>query len=129
MKFMIVQPMNGIAEDVIWKQREEMRELVESKGSEIIDTFFMEEAPEGTTTPGIFYLGRAFIHGLCNADAILLAPGWQNARGCLIEREAAYKYGIRVYEYIDGEIAYFPNYYCTGNREVYIQPPKPESIL
>ena len=99
MKFMIVQPMNGIEEGEIWKQREEIREYLEFHGHEIVDTFFMEEAPEDVKTPSIYYLGRSFLKGLCYADAIVLAPGWENARGCLIEREAAYSYNLEVYEY------------------------------
>lgn len=99
MKFMIVQPMNGIEEGEIWNQREEIREFLESHGHEIIDTFFMEEAPEDVKNPGIYYLGRAFLKGLAYADAIVLAPGWEKARGCLVEREAAYRYNLEVYEY------------------------------
>jgi hypothetical protein len=102
---MIVQPMNGIEESKIWNQREEIRKYLESKGHEIIDTFFMEEAPEDVKTPGVYYLARAFMKGLCYADAIVLAPGWKKARGCLIERETAFSYGIDVYEYtyVDGK--------------------------
>ena len=114
MKFMIVQPMNGIPEDKIFNQREEIRKYLESQGHELIDTFFMEEAPEGVKTPGIYYLGRAFMRGLCYADAIVLAPGWRDARGCLIERETAYKYGIKVYEYAGNHMIYYPMYFSIN---------------
>ena len=119
MKFMIVQPMNGIEESKIWDQREEIRKFIESKGHEIINTFFMEEAPEDVKNPGIYYLARAFMKGLCYADAIVLAPGWEKARGCLIERETAYKYGLKVYEYIDNHIMSYPNKYVV---EVAVKP-------
>ena len=108
MKFMIVQPMNGIEESKIWDQREEIRKYLESKGHEIIDTFFMEEAPEDVKTHGIYYLARALIKGLCYVDAIVLAPGWKNARGCLIERDVAYNYGLMVYEYIGKHLGQAP---------------------
>ena len=109
MKYMIIQPMNGIPEEKIWEQREEIRKCVEYWGNEIVDTFFMEEAPENVKTPGIYYLGRAFMRGLCYADAVILAPGWDNARGCKIEREAARRYGIEAYEYIREKIEYKGN--------------------
>jgi hypothetical protein len=105
--------MNGIEESKILDQREEIRKFVESKGHEIVDTFFMEEAPEDVKTPGIYYLARAFMKGLCYADAIVLAPGWENARGCLIEREAAYSYGLKVYEYIGNHLMLYPKKYVV----------------
>ena len=116
MKFMVVQPMNGIEESKIFAQREEIRLFLESKNHEIVDTFFMEEAPQDTKHPSIYYLGRAFMKGLCNADAVILAPGWQNARGCLIEREAAYKYGVKVYEYTGNHMMYYPRYYDASSN-------------
>ena len=70
----------------------------------------MEEASEDVKTSGIYYLGRAFMNGLAYADAIVLAPGWKTARGCLIERAAAYKYGIEVYEYFHKGDIYFTPY-------------------
>lgn len=124
MKFMIVQPMNGIPEDKIFNQREEIRKYLESQGHELIDTFFMEEAPEEVKTPGIYYLGRGFMRGLCYADAIVLAPGWRDARGCLIEREAAYQYGIKVYEYTGDHIMYYPKWFSIDAVA-----PKPTEII
>ena len=114
MKFMIIQPMNGIPQNKIFEQREEIRKFLESKDHEIVDTFFMEEAPEDVKTPSIYYLGRAFMRGLCYADAVILAPGWHNARGCKIEREAAYRYGLKVYEYTGNHMMYYPNYYAAS---------------
>jgi hypothetical protein len=105
--------MNGIEESKIWNQREEIRKYLESQGHEIINTFFMEEAPEDVKTPSVYYLGRAFMKGLCYADAIILAHGWRNARGCLIEREAAYSYGLKVYEYTGDHMIYYPKYFSV----------------
>ena len=113
MKFMIIQPMNGIDEAKIWEQREEIRKFIESKGHEVIDTFFIEEAPEGVKTPGIYYLGRAFMNGLAYADAVVLAPGWENARGCLMERSAAYRYNLEVYEFFKKGSKYYTQHIDT----------------
>jgi hypothetical protein len=68
----------------------------------------MEEAPKDVKTPAVYYLARAFMKGLCYADAVVLAPGWKNARGCLIEREVAYNYGLMVYEYIGKHLSQAP---------------------
>ena len=123
MKFMISQPMKDIPEKVIWNQREEIRKFLESKGHELIDTFFMDEAPEDITHPSVYYLGRAIMNGLCKADALILAPGWRDARGCIIEREIAYKYDIKVYEYVNNHMMYYPNWYSVNAVT-----PKPDSV-
>ena len=40
-------------------------------------------------------LGRS-IFLLGSADVAVFAPGWNEARGCLIEHEVAEKYGIKI---------------------------------
>lgn len=115
MKFVIVQPMNGIEESEILNQREEIRKYLESKGHEIIDIDFMEEVPEDVKISGIYYLARAFMKGLCYADAIVLAPGWEISSECIVEREVAYRYGITIYEYIDNHLMLCPRRYMIKN--------------
>ena len=96
LKMMISQPMSGREEDVIRKERDEIAEkYIFSEGLELVDTFFMDEAPEGTKNPHIFYLARA-LKEMANADGVIFAPGWRKARGCIIEYEVAKKYGLYI---------------------------------
>lgn len=45
----------------------------------------------------LWYLGRS-IQQMEEADAIYFCEGWEDARGCLIERQVAEKYGLRILE-------------------------------
>ena len=64
---------------------------------EIIDSFF-ENAPYEAKPA--WYLGES-IKLLSTADLVYLAKGWENARGCNIERTVAFEYGIPIMYYTD----------------------------
>ena len=61
---------------------------------QVLDTIFTDFA-EGT--PPLVYLGRS-LEVLARADAAVFAPGWETARGCRIEHDAAEAYGIPIVE-------------------------------
>ena len=44
---------------------------------------------------------RKEIKLLSTADLVYLAKGWENARGCNIERTVAFEYGIPIMYYTD----------------------------
>ena len=96
MKVMISQPMNGIPDDEIRRIRLELIEKFNKMHIEVIDSFFTEEAPEGTYYPNVFYLGRTIMQAICNVDAVYFVKGWNNARGCRIERKICEEYGIKI---------------------------------
>ena len=55
-----------------------------------INSFFREPGKNFTDS-----LGKS-ISLMSEADLVVFAPGWENARGCRIEHEVAKEYGIQV---------------------------------
>ena len=97
--FFISQPMNGKTDEEIKADRRKCEAwLVKAFGSAtIIDGFIVEDPPKDCKNIGTWYLGES-IKKLARADVLVLRGDWVNARGCLIEREIAIKYGIPIIE-------------------------------
>lgn len=89
MKIFLSQPMNGLSDDEIIRVRENVKKIL-TENDVLIDSF-IEGAPAKATPP--WYLGES-IKLLSSADVVVFAPGWENARGCRIERRCAEEYGI-----------------------------------
>ena len=81
--------MNGLSDDEIIRVRESVKKML-TENDELIDSF-IPEAPVSITP--LWYLGES-IKLLGSADVVVFAPGWENARGCRIERRCAIEYGI-----------------------------------
>lgn len=98
-KVFISQPMGGIRESQILKTNEKAKEYVESvlgEEVEIIDSFF-DYAPltKYRSRGPIWCLGE-LIKLMADADIVVFAPGWWDARGCKIEHQVALEYGIKI---------------------------------
>lgn len=96
-KLFISQPMKGKTDEKI--QEERQLAISFAKGAvgddvEVIDSFF-KGAPADAKP--LWFLGKS-LELLSTADVAYFAPGWADARGCLIEHECAVKYGIRCIE-------------------------------
>lgn len=78
MKVMISQPMKGKMEEQIKKEREEIIEKFNKLHIEVIDTLFIEEAPENCNI-AVYYLGKS-ISAMKNIDAIYMCDNWREAR-------------------------------------------------
>lgn len=96
-KVFISQPMNGLSDLQIEKDRERAIEGLYNEGYKpdektIIDTYIEENAPDNVNA-GLWYLGKS-LELLADADIAVFAKGWKNARGCLIEFKCAEAYGI-----------------------------------
>ena len=97
-KVFISQPMKGKTDKEIWEERERAVEQIKtliSKDKELIvlDSFVMEDAPE-KSNEGLWYLSKS-IAVLSESDMAVFLPGWESARGCIIEHLCAVKYGIK----------------------------------
>lgn len=97
MKVFLSHPMHGLTEEQIMSIRDSAYYYLRSVygNIEIIDNLHMYEAPKNSGR--LWHLGRS-IQQMEEADAIYFSEGWEYARGCLIERQVAEKYGLRILE-------------------------------
>lgn len=97
-KLFISQPMNGKSDEEILKEREiaieEARKFLK-EDVEVIDTFYTD-LPEDAKP--LEYIARS-IGDLAKADIAFFAKGWEEKRGCRIEKEFAFQYGIKTITY------------------------------
>ena len=91
-RLFISQPMKGKTDDEILAEREAaVRAAADQLGEEVevIDSFFQG----ADLTHPLEYLGES-LKLLAKADIAYFAPGWNKARGCLIEHECCEAYGV-----------------------------------
>ena len=103
MKIFISIPMNGLLEEDIRKEFCIISEALPFPKDEvkIINSWLDEEPPtEFHGNTGLWYLAKS-IELLAQADLVVMAPGWENARGCIIEHECAKRYGIPIIENLE----------------------------
>ena len=93
-KLFISQPMRGKSDEEILMEREKAIKAAEKlvgEPVEVIDSFF-QGAPVGAKP--LWFLGKS-LELLADADVAYFAPGWNDARGCIIEHDCAIGYGIK----------------------------------
>ena len=101
-KAMLSQPMAGKTEEEIVATREKAVAVLEKEGYEVINTLFTDEwySAEAMKERGVENIPLCFLAkslenmSLCNAA--YFCKGWEKARGCKIEHEAALKYGLHI---------------------------------
>ena len=97
-KLFISQPMRGKTDEEILATREKAIQSaklqLETEEVEVIDSFF-QNAP--TDAKPLWFLGKS-IELLAGADVVFFAKGWEDARGCRIEKMCALEYGVAVIE-------------------------------
>lgn len=97
-KLFISQPMRGKTDEEILQERKALiadaAVALREDEIQVLDTIFTDFSED---TPPLVYLGRS-LEMLAHADAAVFAPGWETARGCRIERDAAEAYGIPIVE-------------------------------
>jgi hypothetical protein len=97
-KLFISQKMKDLSVDEIIADRkrgvEYFKKFIKSTGDiEVIDNLYLD-APEDYKPSD--YLAND-IKAIGNADAVLFLDGWYTASGCLVEFEAAKKFGLPLY--------------------------------
>lgn len=101
-KAMLSQPMAGKTEQEIIETRERAIAAIKERGYEIINTLFTDEwySKEKMQERGVVQIPLCFLAkslenmSLCNAA--YFCKGWENARGCRIEHQAALDYGLEI---------------------------------
>ena len=93
MKVFISQPMKDKTEKEIMDQRKRIEDYIKSEVDEdveIIDSY-VQDAPDECNP--VFFLGLS-LQFLSQADLAVFCEGWENARGCVIERKVCKDYNI-----------------------------------
>lgn len=99
----ISMPMRGRKKAEIIAERTRISTELRAMGYETIPSYcpeFMEEAGENpyVKIPEVYSLGKS-LSVMAKADLVYFAKGWEQFRGCQIEREVCLQYGIpRFYE-------------------------------
>lgn len=104
MKVMISQPMGGITERDILETRDRVKKELEGSGYEVVDSYLddSEHSDESLEKRGVmnkplYYLGSS-LKIMSECDIVYFCKGWQNARGCRLEHEAAKEYNMTIVE-------------------------------
>lgn len=78
-------------------ERDWLREKLERRGYEVVDTYFKDglAVPHKVVNEPLYYLSQSLAKMAC-CDAVFLCEGWENARGCRVERAAAVAYDLEI---------------------------------
>ncbi|MBW1672054.1 MAG: DUF4406 domain-containing protein [Deltaproteobacteria bacterium] len=101
-KAMLSQPMKGLTDEQIVAARDKAVKYLEDKGYEVVNTLFTDEwyKKENMKERGVLQIPICFLakslESMSKCTSVLFVPGWEEARGCLIEHEVASKYGIEI---------------------------------
>lgn len=102
MKAMLSQPMGGKSEEEIVETRNRAIAALEEQGYEIVNTLFTDEwyRRENMEERGVVQIPLCFLakslENMSLCHAAYFCKGWEQARGCRIEHEAAVAYGLTV---------------------------------
>ena len=101
-KAMLSQPMAGKTEHEIIETRERAIATLKAEGYEIVNTLFTDEwySKEAMAERGVVQIPLCFLakslENMSLCHAAYFCKGWENARGCRIEHEAAKSYGLEI---------------------------------
>ena len=102
MRAMLSQPMAGKTDEEIIATRKKAIKAIENRGYEVINTLFTDEwyKPESMEKRGVVQIPLCFLakslENMRLCHAAYFCKGWENARGCRIEHEAAKAYGLEI---------------------------------
>lgn len=102
MKAMLSQPMAGKSDDEIIATREKAIKALEARGYEIVNTLFTDEwyNRENMEKRGVVQIPLCFLakslENMSLCHAVYFCKGWEQARGCRLEHDAAVAYGLTV---------------------------------
>ena len=101
-KAMLSQPMAGKTEQEIKEAREKAIKALESMGYEIVNTLFTDDwySKENMEKRGVVQIPLCFLakslENMSLCHAAYFCKGWEKARGCKIEHDAAVAYGLTI---------------------------------
>jgi hypothetical protein len=101
-KAMLSQPMAGKTDEEIIATRERAIEALTERGFEIVNTLFTDEwySKDKMEERGVVQIPLCFLakslENMSLCHAVYFCFGWENARGCKIEHDAALAYGLEM---------------------------------
>lgn len=101
-KAMLSQPMAGKTDQEIVDTRNRAVEELTRRGYEVVNTLFTDEwySKEQMEKRGVVQIPLCFLakslENMSLCHAAFFCKGWENARGCRIEHEAAKAYGLEI---------------------------------
>lgn len=80
--------------------QDEAEELRGKLMDEVVDTYFKDglAVPPKVVNVPLYYLSQS-LGKMAECDAVYLCDGWENARGCKVERAAAVAYDLELIGY------------------------------
>lgn len=100
---MLSQPMAGKSDAEIKATRDRAIATLETKGYEVINTLFTDEwynndqmESRGVVQIPLCFLAKS-LENMSLCHAVYFCEGWADARGCRIEHETAFKYGLEMF--------------------------------
>jgi hypothetical protein len=113
----ISMPMNGLSTEEIKENTKKYKQqailaatrYLENHGVtkmpavHVADSYHKDPVPEFIKSQGLYCLGWSF-QVLSGCDLAYFVPGWETARGCKMEHEAALAYGIPIYEEVENDV-------------------------
>lgn len=106
-KAMLSQPMGGKSNEEIAATRDRAIKELEARGYEVVNTLFTDEwySHDEMSARGVVQIPLCFLAkslekmSLCHA--VYFCKGWESARGCKIEYDAAKAYGLEVIQEVE----------------------------
>ena len=101
-KAMLSQPMAGKTDEEIIATREKAVIALQERGYEVINTLFTDEwySKEAMESRGVVQIPLCFLakslESMSLCHAVYFCKGWEKARGCKIEHDAAVAYGLTI---------------------------------
>lgn len=101
-KAMLSQPMASKTEQEIIETRNCAIKALENRGYAVVNTLFTDEwySKEAMTERGVVQIPLCFLakslENMSLCHAVYFCKGWEQARGCRLEHEAAKAYGLEV---------------------------------
>jgi hypothetical protein len=102
MKAMLSQPMAGKTQEQIVATRERAVMFLEQHGYEVVNTLFTDEwyGKEAMEERGVVQIPLCFLakslENMSLCHTAYFCQGWEKARGCKLEHDAAVAYGLQV---------------------------------
>ena len=101
-KAMLSQPMAGKTDQEIIVTRERAVQELMKRGYQVVNTLFTDEwySKEAMEKRGVVQIPLCFLakslENMSLCHAAYFCKGWENARGCKIEHDAAVAYGLDI---------------------------------